>query len=111
MEAKRQARRIGWVSVGSGLAMLAAPKTAAKSYGLVLRNRTLVRLLGARDVVIGSGILTGNTARWMKLRVAADVTDLTLIAAKVVRGPVRPVVRLLMGMAATVAVFEVTRRL
>ena len=52
------ARALGWVSVGVGLAAVAAPRPLMKAIGLGDRPN-LGRFLGVRDIVVGAGILQG----------------------------------------------------
>jgi hypothetical protein len=66
------ARALGWVSIGVGLAALAVPGPLMKAIGLGDRP-TLGRFLGARDLVLGMGLLWGqNTAAWCRARGIAD---------------------------------------
>jgi hypothetical protein len=108
MDTLKQIRRVGWLSLGSGLSMLAAPARMARTYGMPERP-LLMRALGVRDIAIGAGIVAGRT-RWIRYRVAADVLDLTLMAVKVVTGPRRPIGKLLIGLSATWVVFELARK-
>lgn len=110
MDLKTVARTVGWTSLASGLAMMIAPRTMAKTYGL-FQNRPLVRLLGLRDVVIGAGILQGDDSRWMRYRIASDAADTALIACKVVRGPDRPIGRLILGLGAVAFLCDLATRL
>jgi hypothetical protein len=48
------ARTLGWVSVGAGLALVAAPGPLMKAFGLGDRPN-LGRFLGVRDLVLGTG--------------------------------------------------------
>lgn len=74
------ARALGWVSIGVGLAAVAVPGPLMKLIGLGDRP-TLGRLLGARDLVIGAGLLLAgqNTAGWVRARGIADALDVALI--------------------------------
>ena len=60
------ARGLGWVSLGVGLAAIAAPVPLMKALGLGDRPN-LGRFLGVRDILLGAGILRGqNTASWVQ---------------------------------------------
>jgi hypothetical protein len=56
------ARALGWVSVGVGFAAVAVRGPLMKAIGLGYRPK-LGRLLGARDLVLGAGLLLGRTQR------------------------------------------------
>jgi hypothetical protein len=73
------ARMLGWVSIGIGLAAVAAPGPLMKAIGLGDRPN-LGRFLGWRDLVLGTGLLRGqNTAAWCRARGIADALDVALI--------------------------------
>ena len=73
------ARAVGWVSVGLGLALVASPARTARQLGMGERPN-LGRLLGARDLVLGVGLLRGgNEAAWLRARGIADALDAALI--------------------------------
>ncbi len=62
------ARALGWVSIGVGLAAVAAPGPLMKALGLGDRPN-LGRFLGARDIVLGTGLLRSqNMAAWCRAR-------------------------------------------
>jgi uncharacterized protein YndB with AHSA1/START domain len=84
------ARALGWVSIGVGLAIVAAPGTLMKAFGLGDRPN-LGRLLGVRDLVIGAGLLLGgqNTAAWCRARGIADALDVALIVGGTATGAFR----------------------
>src|SRR5215203_1741512 len=83
------ARMLGWVSIGGGLAVEAAPGPLMKALGLGYRPK-LARLLGVRELVIGTGLLRGhNTAAWCRARGIADALDVALIIVGAVSGVVR----------------------
>lgn len=78
---------LGLMSVICGGAMLAAPRASRLLYGLPA-SRTLLRLLGARDVLIGSALLFRTTRRvGLSLRSLADASDSALIASEIARDP------------------------
>jgi hypothetical protein len=53
------ARALGWVSIGVGLAIVAAPGPLMQAIGLGDRPN-LGRFLGVRDLVLGAGLLLGQ---------------------------------------------------
>ncbi len=89
MEARQRARALGLARVALGAALFVAPATAGRAW--VGRRRALgaedavlsqlaVRGLGARDVVIGVGILAalgrdGAVRGWLEAGAAADAAD------------------------------------
>jgi hypothetical protein len=83
------ARILGWVSIGVGLAALAAPGPLMKAIGLGDRPN-LGRILGVRDLVLGAGLLRGqNTAGWCRVRGIADALDVVLIIGGAATGAFR----------------------
>ena len=80
---------VGWVSVGIGLAAVAVPGPLMKAIGLGDRPN-LGRLIGARDLVLGTGLLRGqNTAAWCLTRGIADARDVALIIGGAASGAFR----------------------
>ncbi len=72
MDEHALARALGWVSIGVGLALVAAPGPLIRAIGLGDRPN-LGRFLGVRDLVLGTGLLRGqNTAGWCRARGIAD---------------------------------------
>ncbi len=83
------ARALGWVSIGVGLTIVAAPARLMKAIGLGDRPN-LGRLLGVRDLVLGTGLLLGqNTAGWCRARGVADALDVALIVGGAAAGTFR----------------------
>lgn len=76
------ARALGVFSIGLGLAEIVAPYELAKLIGVSPRPK-LFRLLGAREIASGIGILAGGNkpAVPMWSRVAGDAIDLALLGA------------------------------
>ena len=59
---------IGWISLGIGLALTRAPVGTAKFLGWERRERS-ARLVGAADLIIGTGLLMSpRRSRWMLAR-------------------------------------------
>jgi hypothetical protein len=83
------ARTLGWVSIGVGLAAVAAPGPLMSALGLGDRPN-MGRLLGVRDLVLGAGLLLGqNTAAWCRARGVADALDVALIVGGAAAGAFR----------------------
>jgi uncharacterized membrane protein len=73
---------LGWFSVGLGTAQLLAPKAMCKIVGASGdgASRRLMRLMGARELTQGIGILTRpRPTNWLWARVAGDGLDLSLL--------------------------------
>jgi hypothetical protein len=71
-------RAIGWGSLGFALASAVAPDRLGRALGIGER-RVLARTLGARDLVIGIGLVAArDPAPWLRARLAADVADAAL---------------------------------
>ena len=83
------ARALDWVSMGVGLAIVAAPGPLMNAIGLGDRPN-LWRFLGVRDLVLGTGLLLGqNTAGWCRARGIADALDVALIFGGAAAGAFR----------------------
>jgi uncharacterized membrane protein len=75
------ARALGWLSIGLGLAAVLAPRPLARLTGLGEAD-TLLRLVGCRELASGAGLLTQRrTAPWLWARVAGDAMDLLLVGS------------------------------
>jgi len=103
------ARGLGLLSLGLGLTQLLAPRWFAGTIGV--RNRpdddTVVRLVGARELVAAAGLLTArNPAPWVWLRVGGDLMDLALLG-RVAGRPRTDSGRVSGALAGTVAVTAV----
>jgi uncharacterized membrane protein len=83
------ARRLGWGSIGVGLAVVAAPGPVMKATGMGDRPK-LGRLLGVRDLVLGTGMPRGhNTALWCRARGTADALNVALLIGGAATGAFR----------------------
>ena len=70
---EKLAQALGWLSIGLGLAEIAAPRGLAKLIG-VTGNRTLLRVLGLREIASGVGILSRRRpVGWLWSRVGGDI--------------------------------------
>lgn len=73
---------LGWFSLALGTAQLVAPRAVAEMVGWRAGPRTavLMRLLGAREVMAGLGVLREPRGTgWLWARVAGDAMDLGLL--------------------------------
>lgn len=81
MWTERLQRALGWGSVIAGAGWLVSAKADAHILGLEGREN-VIRLVGARDVVIGTGILGARDRRpWLWARTVADALDAVLVAS------------------------------
>ena len=79
---RKLAQALGWFSIGLGLAELLAPQAVARTIGVGERHATLLRCLGARELMSGVGLLSeASTSAWAWSRVAGDAMDLALLGA------------------------------
>src|ERR1041384_7467244 len=77
---QRRDRGLGWMSLGLGVAQLAAPDTVRRIIGVddSPTSRALVPLVGARELVHAAGLLTSRRKGfWAWTRVVGDAMDLT----------------------------------
>ncbi|HYD32774.1 MAG TPA: SRPBCC family protein [Azospirillaceae bacterium] len=77
-------RAIGWVSLGLGLAGVAAPRRVARMIGAGESDdsRDALLAVGLREIASGIGILSRpQSAGWLWARVGGDVMDLALLGA------------------------------
>lgn len=80
MDEYKLARIVGLVSLGVGLALLAAPAWTAKNFGMGERPK-LGRFLGVRDLILAAGLLRSeNPAPWLRARALSDAADAALLA-------------------------------
>ncbi|HOC17475.1 MAG TPA: SRPBCC family protein [Vicinamibacterales bacterium] len=78
----RLADGLGWFSLALGGAEVAVPALVARNIGVpnTPENRLLLRVLGAREIASGLGILgRDRQAPWVWSRVAGDAMDLVLL--------------------------------
>lgn len=84
------ARFLGWFSIGLGTAQLVAPRALCKAIGG--GDARVMRAMGLRELVQGSGILTRpRPTGFMWSRVAGDALDLGLLGLVARRGNTRTV--------------------
>jgi len=78
-------RGLGWFSIGLGAAAVAAPRLVGWLSGS--RSPTVMRLVGARELAAGVGILTQrDRAPWLWSRVVGDTFDLAALSVAFARG-------------------------
>ena len=78
--ADRMARRLGFLSLGLGLAQLSAPQAIARNLG-VEGKEGLIRAAGAREIVSGITSLSIDKRFGIWSRVGGDVLDIASLAA------------------------------
>lgn len=78
---QRLARGLGWLSIGVGLTELTFAESICRFLGV--RGRAgLMRVLGAREIATGMGLLSQPERRpWLWGRIAGDAIDLALLGA------------------------------
>lgn len=82
--AQELTRALGWISLGLGVAQLVAPREVTRLVGLEAdrKNRALMRMIGAREMLSGIGALAQpRPAPWLWARVGGDLMDVTLLAS------------------------------
>lgn len=80
---------LGLASLGLGLTQLMNPGGVNQFLGIpdYNPNHSIQRLLGARELVSGTGILFGGNKRaWMWSRVAGDAMDLSILGSMLITG-------------------------
>ncbi|WP_244220354.1 MULTISPECIES: SRPBCC family protein [Micromonospora] len=83
---QRRGRRLGWVSLGLGVAQLAAPDTVRRISGVddSPTTRAVVPLVGARELVHAAGLLTSRRKSvWAWTRVVGDAMDLASLGVAI----------------------------
>jgi uncharacterized membrane protein len=76
---EKLAHALGWLSIGLGFAEIVAPRGLAKLIG-VNDSRTLLRVLGLRELASGVGILSRRRpVGWLWSRVGGDIMDLAVL--------------------------------
>jgi uncharacterized membrane protein len=81
---ERLAHALGWLSIGLGLAEIAAPRGLARLIG-VNDNRRLLRVLGLREIASGIGILSRRRpVGWLWSRVGGDIMDLAILGTALI---------------------------
>src|SRR3982751_6444075 len=84
IRSQRIAHRLGWFSIGLGLAEVLAPRALGRAIGVGYgpRKGSTFRAFGLREIAAGVGILSRRRpAAWMWARVAGDLIDLASLGA------------------------------
>jgi uncharacterized membrane protein len=85
-EVQRRGRRLGWMSLGLGVAQLAAPDRVRRISGVddSPTSRAVVPLVGARELVHAAGLLSSRRKGiWAWTRVAGDAMDLASLGVAI----------------------------
>jgi hypothetical protein len=80
MKEQSLARGLAVFSIGLGVAELVAPRKVAELIGVKEDHDILLRLMGAREIASGLGIMQGKSSHFLWSRVAGDMLDLGLLA-------------------------------
>ena len=100
------ARALGVTGIGLGLAELAMPERLSRRLGL-RNSRTVLRALGAREILSGVGILTPrNPTFGLWSRVAGDAMDLGLLGVAAARSRNRKMVAGAIAMVAAISALD-----
>ncbi|MGV3773049.1 MAG: SRPBCC family protein [Verrucomicrobiales bacterium] len=80
MNQKKISQALGWFSIGLGLAEILMPRRLSKGIGVHKDNDMLLKMLGAREIASGIGLLAQpKHSAWAWSRVAGDAMDLALL--------------------------------
>lgn len=100
------ARILGWLSIGLGVAEVAAARQIARSLGMA-GQEGLIRLYGAREVGSGVLLITGSPRTGATTRVVGDVLDLiALLPATRASNPRRAGAMVATAMVAGIAALD-----
>jgi uncharacterized membrane protein len=83
LRSQRTAHRLGWFSIGLGLAEVLAPRALGRAIGVGYgpRKGSTFRAFGLREIAAGLGILSRRRpAAWMWARFAGDLIDLASLS-------------------------------
>ncbi|WP_240636054.1 hypothetical protein [Caldimonas tepidiphila] len=74
------ARRLGWFSIGLGIAELLFPRAISRTLGARRDRSRLVSAYGLREIATGVGLLASHNPRpWVIGRMAGDALDLATL--------------------------------
>ncbi len=105
--ARRTAQRLGWFSIGLGVAEVCLPGVLARTLG-VPGGKGVVRLCGLREIATGVGLLLTNEPKpWVQARVGGDALDLGLLATAMLVGNKPLHAALAAGTVATVTAADI----
>jgi uncharacterized membrane protein len=104
VDEQRTAQALGWLSIGLGLGALLAPRIMGNLTGLGSRTG-LLRMVGARELASGAGLLSGRDATpWLWSRVAGDTMDLMVLGAAAAKPAVGTRTRSLVSLGVVAAI-------
>lgn len=82
----RVAQGLGWFSIALGVSQMVAPRALERLIGVTHGDGTAMRILGAREIVTGIGLLGARrSAWWTAARLAGDAIDLALLALEMTK--------------------------
>jgi uncharacterized membrane protein len=87
------ARAVGWLSVGLGVAALAAPRRVGRMIGVgdAAECRDAILAVGLREVATGIGMLARpRSSGWIWARLGGDAMDLALLGGALASGRADP---------------------
>lgn len=87
--ARQRAKALGLMSYGLGIVQLTRPGSVNRFIGVPDHNpnHAMQRLIGAREIMSGTGILFGeNKSGWMWSRVAGDIMDASVVGGVLASG-------------------------
>jgi hypothetical protein len=106
MRSRKMARALGLTGIGLGLAEMAMPDRLSRRLGL-RDARTVLRAMGAREILSGVGILAPrNPTVGLWSRVAGDAMDLGLLGVAAARSRNRKMVAGAIGMVAAISALD-----
>lgn len=103
MKEQSLTRGLAAFSIGLGIAQLLAPRKLAELIGINDDHDDLMRMLGARELASGLGIMQGKPGHFLAARVAGEFMDLGLLAAAL-RHPRNDRKKLMVAIGAVTAV-------
>ena len=107
MTSLNAARALGLTGIGLGLAEMGMPERLSKQLG-VRSSSTLLRAMGAREILSGVGILSlRNPKPGLWARVAGDAIDLGLLGVAVGKSRDRRMVARAIAMVLAISALDV----
>ncbi len=86
MDIEMITRSAGVASLGLGALMAAMPGRMSRLFGMD-KYRRVVLFLGARDLIIGGGLISGRSpGLWLRARAVADAGDAVMLAGGLYNG-------------------------
>jgi hypothetical protein len=107
MDEHQIAQRLGWLSLGIGIAEFTMPGQVADMLG-IRDGKRLIRFFGLREITAGLGILSQRKrSPWLWARVGGDVLDLGALAVAMRSSRKRTMVGLAIAGVATITALDV----